>query len=63
VIYLVPKTDGASGDGYDEYIHINGAWEKLGTTTIDLSGYWLKADLAALTATDITEIWNQVAGA
>jgi hypothetical protein len=63
VIYLVPKTDGANGDGYDEYIYINGAWEKLGTTTIDLSGYWLKADLAALTATDITEIWNQVAGA
>jgi hypothetical protein len=62
-IYLVPKTDTTTGDGYDEYIYINTAWEKLGTTSIDLSGYWQKSELASLSAADITEIWNQVAGA
>lgn len=37
-IYLVPKT-GETGDVYDEYLYINNAWEHIGSTAIDLSGY------------------------
>ena len=38
-IYLVPKTQGQSQNGYDEYIFINETWEKIGSTDIDLSQY------------------------
>lgn len=38
VIYLVPHTHG-EGDSYDEYIYVNKAYEKIGSTDIDLSNY------------------------
>lgn len=40
-IYLVPTADGAEGNAYDEYIYSNGAWEKIGSASveIDLSQY------------------------
>lgn len=41
VIYLVPSVNG-SGDAYDEYILVKGAFEKIGHTDIDLSGYATK---------------------
>lgn len=37
-IYLVPSQNPASENVYDEYIYINGDWEHIGSTTIDLSG-------------------------
>ena len=37
-IYLVAKT-GSTGDVYDEYLYINNAWEHIGSTDVDLSGY------------------------
>lgn len=38
-IYLVPAGQSATGDIYAEWIYINSAWEKLGTTAVDLTGY------------------------
>ena len=38
VIYLVSHSHG-SGDVYDEYIYVNNAFEKIGSTDVDLSGY------------------------
>lgn len=38
-IYLMLSSSGATGDIYDEYIYINNAWEKIGTTAVDLSTY------------------------
>lgn len=40
VIYLVPHTHGVK-DIYDEYIYVNGSFEKIGNTDIDLSSYAL----------------------
>ncbi len=38
-IYFVPR--GASGmDAYYEYIYVNGKWEFVGSTDVDLSQYW-----------------------
>lgn len=38
-IYFVPR--GASGlDSYYEYIYVNGKWEFVGSTDVDLSNYW-----------------------
>lgn len=38
-IYLVPAGQSATGDIYAEWIYLNSAWEKLGTTAVDLTGY------------------------
>lgn len=38
IIYLVPKA-GEGNDVHDEYIWVNGGYELIGTTAVDLSGY------------------------
>lgn len=38
-IYMVPKSDAESGDGYDEYMVIEGAVERVGDWKVDLSDY------------------------
>ena len=60
ILYLVAKSAAASGDGYDEYLYINGAWERAGSTDIDLSGYVQASEMHAITNTEITAIVNQV---
>lgn len=42
-IYFVPKTE-SENDSYDEYIFINSKWEHIGSTAIDLSDYYTKAE-------------------
>ena len=37
-IYFVPK-QGTTNDVYDEYLYVNNAWELIGNTQIDLTGY------------------------
>ena len=60
ILYLVAKSSAASGDGYDEYLYINGAWERVGSTDIDLSGYVQASEMHAITNTEISDIINQV---
>lgn len=60
VLYLVPKSSAASGNGYDEYLYINNTWELIGSTDIDLSGYVQASEMHAITNTEITDIINQV---
>ena len=38
-VFLVPKNDVSADDGYDEYLVDNGALERLGSWTGDLTGY------------------------
>lgn len=38
-IYLLPKADGKTNNERDEYIYVNGAWECIGDTTVNLDGY------------------------
>ena len=60
ILYLVAKTEAASGNGYDEYLYINNAWELIGNTNIDLSGYVQASEMHAITNSEITAIVNQV---
>ena len=60
ILYLVAKSSASSGDGYDEYLYINGAWERVGSTDIDLSGYVQASEMHAITNTEISDIINQV---
>lgn len=49
-IYFVPVTGGTSPNVYDEYMFINGAIEKIGSTEIDLSNYYNKTQVDNLLA-------------
>lgn len=56
-IYLMAHSHG-TGDSYDEYIYINGAWEKIGNTDIDLSGYVKSSDLVAISNSEIDSMFS-----
>lgn len=61
VIYLVPKT-GTTGDTYDEYIWVaptggTAHFEQIGTTQVDLSDYWSKTELVAMTTAEIDALF------
>ena len=51
VIFLVPN-----GSVYDEYIYVNNAFEKLGSTDADLSGYVQTSQLVEATEAEIDVI-------
>lgn len=55
-IYLVAHSHG-TGDSYDEYVWVGNAFEKLGNTDIDLSGYMLKTDMVAITTAEIDTLF------
>ena len=52
IIYL-KSNNGAAPNQYDEYIWVNNGFEKIGSTAVDLSGYWAKGDLESITNTQI----------
>lgn len=54
-IYLVPNS-GTGTNSYDEYIYVSNAWEKIGTTDVDLSDYMQFDDMVALTTAEIDAI-------
>lgn len=58
-IYLVANS-GAAPNVYDEYIWVNNAFEKIGTTAVDLSGYVQATEMHALTNSEIDTIFGQV---
>ena len=58
-IYLVPINDTADNTYMEWYVDVNGnerRWEKLGATSVDLSGYVQSSQMATLTNTEITNI-------
>lgn len=54
-IYL-KSNSGSTGNIYDEFIYVNSAWEKIGTTDVDLSGYLKTTDMVAITNAEIDTI-------
>lgn len=55
IIYFVPN--GKTGNNIkDEYMWINGKWEFMGSTSIDLANYWSKDDLTIMTSAELQEI-------
>ena len=45
VIYMVRRKGGTGQDVYNEYMYINGAWEIIGDTSVDLTGYAKTEDI------------------
>lgn len=58
-IYLVPKTTAGTNDVYDEYVYVSNAWEHIGSTDIDLSGYQTKIDSSHKLSSDLVDDTNQ----
>ena len=56
-IYLVKDTHSDSNDAYDEYIWNRDAWEKIGNTDVNLSGYMAKDDYPLAETTDIDALF------
>lgn len=54
-IYMVQKESSKSGDKYDEFMVIEGAVERVGDWTVDLSGYVEKEDGRGLSSNDYTD--------
>jgi hypothetical protein len=55
VIYLM-SNDGENPNIYDEYIWVNNAFEKIGTTAVDMSGYLKSSDVTAIQNSEIDTI-------
>lgn len=49
-LYLVPQNAQGEQNYYDEYLYIDEKWEMIGTTKIDLSEYYSKAEVDAMFA-------------
>lgn len=68
-IYLMPAEDGAEPNLFDEFIHIDGSWEKIGSADLsaDMADYMKKPTntpnfdvVLARRNADGTELWAQV---
>ena len=53
-IYMVPKASAKDGDKYDEYMVLDGAVEKVGDWSVNLSGYQPKEEGKGLSTNDYT---------
>ena len=54
-IYMVPKS-GSTGDVFNEYMVIDGKFELVGNSEVDLSGYLQKTDVTPITNAEIDTI-------
>lgn len=55
-IYLVSNAKG-DNDSYDEFIWLNDKFEKIGTTSVDLSGYLKATDIIGITNEEIDALF------
>lgn len=44
-IYLVPSSDPGEENAYIEYVYIDGNWEMIGTSEINLDDYYTKSEI------------------
>lgn len=56
-IYFKPDTHTDANDSYDEYIYVNSAWEKIGNTDIDLTGYVQTDNMVAMTDDEVNALF------
>ena len=52
VIYMVLRGGGTGQDVYNEYMYINGTWEIIGNTSVDLTGYAKTEDILVKSVSD-----------
>lgn len=62
VIYLVPKADAEEDNAFEEWMLIDGKMEKLGDSSVDLTGYLKESDVTEISNAQIDQVWNTVFG-
>lgn len=55
-IYMLLERSDSEDDKYTEWMVINGAWERIGSSNVDLSGYVKTSDIKPLTNSEIEAI-------
>lgn len=58
-IYFMPAEKTEEGNIYDEFMNVNGSWERIGSTKIDLTPY-LKTDGSNGTAEGVSNLINKL---
>lgn len=62
LIYLVPSSKQEEKNVKDEYIWVNGSWELIGSTKIDLSNYYTKDEANSTFALKTELAWDTITG-
>lgn len=57
-IYLVPSKNAQDKNIKDEYLWVDQAWELIGSTNMDLSGYLKETDLVPISNEEIDAMWT-----
>jgi len=52
-IYLAPASGGSGANVMEEWVAVNGVWEKLGSVDISLEGYFNESNLVPITNSEI----------
>ena len=52
-IYLAPAPGGSGNNALEEWVAVNGAWEKMGSVDISLDGYFNESNLVPITNSEI----------
>ena len=52
-IYLAPSAGGSGSNLMEEWVVVNGAWEKLGSVDVSLDGYFNETNLVPITNSEI----------
>ena len=60
IIYLVKANIDPNDNTYVQWIYVDDTWINLGTSELDLSNYWTKDELEALSNADIDEILEAI---
>ncbi len=55
-IYMMLEDGGSADNKYIEWMVINGAWERVGSSDVDLSGYLQTTDIVAITNSEIDTV-------
>ena len=52
-IYILPASGGAAGNNMEEWIVVDGAWEKFGSVGLSLDGYFNETNLTPISNSEI----------
>lgn len=60
-LYFVPSGE-EGANVYREFMYINGKFEFIGTTEVDMTGYVKESDLTEISAEEVNALWTSVFG-
>jgi hypothetical protein len=55
-IYLCPAAGGAAGNALEEWVVVDGQWERFGTVDVNLDGYFNEQNLVPITNAEIDQM-------